>query len=780
MARPPVKRLAALLVILLVSTGLLVLTRHRRSLRTQAPLLSVQTVEQQLLARFSALESRERQIDETTWAGERRAEERGALFDSLWDEVNKATNKLESIGAFGVNEIVLGKFAPAQRLEHQIELYEPQGKQSPLSGRQWQEFLREQSRAGWEVAHLEFRQRSFDIETNGGLKQSRFYFRADVANEAQNRRATLEGDLLVDWLPQANPGEPIIERIDAGRLKIRARTGPPWFSAIQVETIQPLEKWLFIDPLILYDLDGDGLSEILLPGKNLVYRRTGESYQAQPLCAHPPGRILTAVVADFTGDGFADLICAKAEGLVLFKGSSAGKFEEPGQVVWEANPPLKYGQVLTCGDIDHDGDLDLFLGQYKSPYNHGQMPTPYYDANDGEPAYLLLNDGQGKFTDATQSSGLAKKRWRRSYSGSFIDLDGDGNLDLVVVSDFAGLDLYKNNAHGHFTDVTHDWVKDSMGFGMGHTLADFNSDGRLDLLMIGMGSPTVERLEHQRLWRSDSTEDRSMRSRLTFGNRLLLQRADGGFEQTRLNDDIAQTGWSWGGSACDLDNDSFPDLYIANGHESRPSVRDYEPEFWLHDIYVGDSKDDPVANTYFQAKFSQTRGRGQSYGGYDKNRLYLNRGGESFFEAGYLMGVALEQDCRNVVADDLDGDGRVDLLVTTFEVWPEIKQTLRVFKNTTTDSGNWIGFRLREEGGGRSPVGARITVRRCGQTAVAVIVTGDSYRSQSANTVHFGLGTCTQVEQAEILWVDGARLVLTNLAANRYYSVSAREKAPSH
>jgi hypothetical protein len=271
-----------------------------------------------------------------------------------------------------------------------------------------------------------------------------------------------------------------------------------------------------------------------------------------------------------------------------------------------------------------------------------------------------------------------------------------------------------------------------------------------------------------------------MRSRLTFGNRLLLQRADGGFEQTRLNDDIAQTGWSWGGSAFDLDNDSFPDLYIANGHESRPSVRDYEPEFWLHDIYVGDSKDDPVANTYFQAKFSQTRGRGQSYGGYDKNRLYLNRGGESFFEAGYLMGVALEQDCRNVVADDLDGDGRVDLLVTTFEVWPEIKQTLCVFKNTATDSGNWIGFRLREEGGGRSPVGARITVRRCGQTAVAVIVTGDSYRSQSANTVHFGLGTCTQVEQAEILCVDGARLVLTNLAANRYYSVSAWEKAPSH
>jgi hypothetical protein len=479
------------------------------------------------------------------------------------------------------------------------------------------------------------------------------------------------------------------------------------------------------------------------------------------------------VIADFDGDGFADFLCAKSEGLFLFKGSPQGTFDEPGRLIWPAKPPLKYGQFLTCGDVDQDGDLDIFLGQYKGPYHHGQMPTPYYDANDGYPSYLLLNDGHGNFGDATPGSGLATKRSRRSYSGSFVDLAGDGHLDLVVVSDFAGLELYRNDGRGHFTEITRKWIPDGMGFGMAHCLADFNSDGRPDLLMIGMGSPTVERLEHLALWRSDVTEDRSIRARMIFGNRLFLAHTEGGFEQTALNASIAHTGWSWGCAAADFDNDGFPDLYIANGHDTRSTVREYEPEYWLHDIYVGDSTNDSVANTYFQSKFGRTRGYGQSYGGYEKNRFYFNKAGTSFFEAGYLMGVALEQDSRNAVADDLDGDGRMDLLVTTFEVWPETKQTLRVYRNALNDTGNWIGFRFREEGPGKSPVGARVTLHFGEHSAIRQIVTGDSYRSQSANTVHFGLGTVTHVDQAEVVWTSGTKIVLKEPQVNQYHFVSS-------
>jgi hypothetical protein len=397
----------------------------------------------------------------------------------------------------------------------------------------------------------------------------------------------------------------------------------------------------------------------------------------------------------------------------------------------------------------------------------------YYDANDGWPSYLLLNDGHGNFTDATEPAGLSPKRWRRTYSAMLADLDNDGHLDLSVVSDFAGLDLYRNDGHGHFTDVTHEWVPEPHGFGMAQALADFNADGRLDLLMIGMPSPTADRLEHLGLRRPYSLEDRLRRPAMSFGNRLLLAQPEGGFQQTKMSDAIARSGWSWGCSAFDLDNDGYTDAYIANGLESKQSVRDYESDFWLHDIFIGDNIDDTTASRYLMEKFSRTRGRGYSYGGYEKNRLYLNQRGESFVEVGHLAGVALQQDCRDVVADDLDGDGRMDLLVTTFEVWPQVKQTLWAYKNTLPDCGHWIGFRLREQGPGKSPVGVRLTIHYDGRSAVRQIVTGDSHRSQHANTVHFGLGQAQRVESAEIQWSSGVTLNLRDPQIDRYHEVRA-------
>ena len=257
---------------------------------------------------------------------------------------------------------------------------------------------------------------------------------------------------------------------------------------------------------------------------------------------------------------------------------------------------------------------------------------------------------------------------------------------------------------------------------------------------------------------------------MTFGNRLYLARPQAGFEQTSLSQSIARSGWSWGCAAFDFDNDGFPDVYIANGLESKETVRDYESDFWLHDLFIDDKVDDAAATAYLMDKFSRTRGQGWSYGGYEKNRLYLNQQGESFIEIGHLAGLALEQDCRDVVADDLEGDGRVDLLVMTLEVWPERKQTLRVYRNRLEDSGHWIGFRFREQPG-KSPVGARITVHYDGRSATRQIVTGDSHRSQQPPTVHFGLGSSRHVELVEIVWTDGQTFRARGPAVDQYHSI---------
>jgi hypothetical protein len=204
-------------------------------------------------------------------------------------------------------------------------------------------------------------------------------------------------------------------------------------------------------------------------------------------------------------------------------------------------------------------------------------------------------------------------------------------------------------------------------------------------------------------------------------------------------------------------------------------VRDYEPEFWLHDVHAATSTNDPAANVYFQSRFSNRVGHDQSYGGYEKNRLYLNQRGAAFIEAGHLLGTGLEADSRGVVADDLDGDGRLDLLLTTFEAWPETKQTLRVYRNNLAETGNWIAFRFREEGGGTSPVGVTISLRHAGGIMARQIVTGDSYRSQQANTLHFGLGSITQVDSVVIQWVNGRKVTLRDPAVNRCHLINATD-----
>jgi len=728
-----------------------------------------------LVEQLTALEAREKQVAETVWAKELLAEQCGRVFEALWNSLNAATDRLEVAAAFPFGHLVAPSFKPAQAPGHEIVSREPAGEGVVWTPTDWQRCLTQLRTNGWRLEQTEFRHNRFDTDNAGRPMRSQFYFSAHLLNPSRVERAVLAGDLAVDWGEEEAPeGLPAVRRIDASRLSLQTRRGEPPFRRLLMERISPPEKSFFIDPLIVCDLDGDGLSELILAAKNLVFRHGGDwQFKSAPLCRHAPGLIFTAVMADFDGDGCTDFLCAGFEGLTLFKGSPQGAFEEPGRPVWRAEPHLRYGQVLTCGDVDGDGDLDVWLGQYKNPYDRGQMPTPYYDANDGNPSYLLLNDGGGGFSDATETAGLGAKRWRRSYSGSLLDLDDDGDLDLFVVSDFAGTDLYRNDGKGHFTDVTKAWVPDPKGFGMAHAFGDFNADGRTDVFVSGMHCPTALRINYLGLSRDEHPGYSAAIPGMAAGNRLFLGQADAVFSRTGLNECVAHSGWTWGCSAFDFDNDGFPDIYVANGHETRESVRDYVPEFWLHDIYVGNSSDSLLASAYFGGKFARTRGRGQSYGGYEKNRLFWNRHGTAFQEVGYLLGLALEQDSRNVVAEDFDGDGRVDLALTTFEVWPERVQTLQIFRNELGNVGHWVGLKPSGPNGRRLPPGTRVTIRYPGGRSVKHYTTGDSHRAQQSGLLHFGLGQADRAEAMEVRLPNQVRTAVQTPRAGEYQRLTS-------
>ena len=452
---------------------------------------------------------------------------------------------------------------------------------------------------------------------------------------------------------------------------------------------------------------------------------------------------MPAVIADFDADGHSDLLATRARGdLMLYTGDARGHFGgESRATVFEE--PLLGPSVLTAGDIDADGDLDVWLGQYKPAYADGQMPSPFYDANDGYPAYLLLNDGAGRFTPATEEAGLATKRFRRTYTGSFVDLDADGDLDLLVVSDYAGVDLYHNDGAGHFSDANNTLRGERHLFGMSAAFADYDLDGRLDFFVAGMGSTTARRLEALGLARADRPDVTEMRMRMAFGNRLYLARDDG-WHESSFASQVARTGWTWGTTAFDFDNDGDPDLFAANGHQSGESTEDYCSNFWSHDLYDGVSESDPELAKLFSEASLGLRSGEQSWDGYQKNHLLMNRAGTGFVDVAFLLGVADQFDSRSAVSADLDRDGRVDLLVT--EHLGAEGEKLRIYRNLLDTGNAWIGVDLRGSGNGKSAIGASVSIRTTGRTHVGRVLTGESLMAQHASTLHFGLGAAERVE----------------------------------
>jgi enediyne biosynthesis protein E4 len=690
----------ARLFLLIALLGVLLAAMWFRQKRNrESPAAGLLTNSLELLKQF------EQQEAAKYWGPELRAQEYGRIIEKLWDGINRATNKLDFVGSTAIGPVLLAGYSESVVLQHGISFTRPNGTRRELDQRAWRDYLHAASANGWELLQCEFRHTQF---TNLPVA-SRYYFSAHLLNQRQEDRVILEGNLVIQWQGTE------IASVDASAVQIRSRRGPPGFRKVLDEEVKPKEGSYFIDPLILWDLDDDRSMEIILAAANRVYRRDPAGHWVHSVfCEHDPGLIFTGVLGDFTGNGTTDFLCAKFEGLFLYEGTKEGRFALAPRQVWTAQPHLKYAQALATGDVDDDGDLDLFLGQYKVPYEKGQMPTPYFDANDGYPSFLLLNDGQGQLSDATQSAGLGAKRGRRTYNASLVDLDKDGDLDLMVVSDFAGLDAWQNDGKGRFKNVTESWFPEHQALGMANCFADFDRDGRLDVLMIGMNSPTADRLTSLGLNRPYDLPDKGRRDALTYGNRLLFGHADGTFRKRPMSETVAQTGWSWGCAADDFDQDGYPDLYIANGHETRESVKDYEPEFWLHDIYVGNSMENSLVQLYFREKMARTRGAGWSYGGYEKNRFFLNLGGTNFVECGFLMGVALESDSRNVVAEDLDRDGKLDLAVTTFEIYPKVRQRLQLFRNEMdlSKTGNrddrsqiHSSGSYRSQRQGRSPIG---------------------------------------------------------------------------
>ncbi len=701
----------------------------------------------------------------------RQAEE--AFIVPAWDRLNAAEKPFDVLAAIPFESFQLGVPQPARKDASGIAFQDYREGGEVAQPAQIRTMLQDFAREGYVIQHTDWHQDAFD-EPQPGAYRSLISFRIHAELPAKHERVRLLGQFSVEW----TPGETWrAGRLALRKLEVARRDGPPAFelkfTAAGADT--PSRGRGGTGALAVADLNGDGLPEILLGEANLLYRNRGDwNFSTEPLLPLLPAEKPLGVIlaGDFDGDSITDLLVVAGAELRFFHGGAGGHFPGEGEPV-PLPVELFAATCLTAGDADGDGDLDVFLGQWRQPMGD-KMPVPFWDANDGHGNVLLVNDGHGHFTDGTTAAGLAAKAKRRTYSASFVDLDGDHALDLMVVSDFAGTDLYRNDGHGQFTDITAR-LDEPHTFGMSHTFADFNGDGRLDFFVAGMGSTTARRLQRMGANPQDFPEHNRMRTIMGYGNRMYLA-AEGGYREPTFKDEIARTGWSWGSASFDFENDGHPDLYVANGHISGATTLDYCTHFWCKDIYLGGQTSGPA---FAQAVTKNLPGiRNMSWDGFQANRLLLNRHGQGFDELGYLLDVAFTADCRQVVAADMDRDGRTDLLITRIGGTnglihhPGLRNSppaLFGLRNTWEPArpNHWIGVDLE----GTNIFGARLNVETYDRNFIACHVSGDSPSTQHPATLHLGLGPREKVRRLTVTWPGGRTTVLENPAVDRYHSV---------
>ncbi|MEM9079942.1 MAG: CRTAC1 family protein [Verrucomicrobiota bacterium] len=727
--------------------------------------LSVSAENTTLPAASLAILQERQQLDQTVWAPEVEAQEYEQVFVKFWDQLREkdSTAKFSILAEFPfANTLSFGTPGPTEALENGVTLrkFSPNPTQN-FTPTEWQPFVRTLEQSGIAITQTEWHHSRFIPATKSQGPQSTISFEIHAEEPATKSTFALKGKLKVQWSSDSKT-KPTIDSLIVPELKLQERGDHGLFLEVINDRPGPGAVGSSF-PILVYDLNHDGRSEIILPRWNRVYwNLRNRKFEQKPFVTHPLEIYETGILSDFDNDGFADYITVAKDGKPYFyRGSTDGTFTDEPQVC--ANVHFDFPTTITAGDTDGDGDLDLWFGQYKSPYLDGQMPTPFYDANDGYPSYYLVNQGNAQFTDATEESGFTKYRHRRTYSASFIDLDEDGDLDLVNISDFSGLDLYKNKGDGTFQLATDSTIDQRHSFGMGHTFGDYNQDGLLDLYVIGMSSTTARRLERLNLGREDKPDIHRMRMAMGYGNRLYFGNKEGRFrEDPKIGPAVARTGWSWGTTSFDLDLDGDLDIYVANGHRSGESCQDYCSTFWRHDIYTGDSSHRPEVLKVFESTLIELNTQDISWNGYEKNVLLTNQSNkeERFINSAALFGAARSFDARCVISDDLDGDGRPDLIVgESIYHGPRIASALHVLANLIDTGENKRSFKvqLRESPGpGFSPNGAKVVITdNLGNKQSRWIVSGDSYLSQHNPAAQFGLGQATSVQSVAVTWPGG-------------------------
>jgi tetratricopeptide (TPR) repeat protein/peroxiredoxin len=538
------------------------------------------------------------------------------------------------------------------------------------------------------------------------------------------------------------------------------------------------------------DIDNDGFDDLYvcqpagLP--NRLYRNRGDGTFEDITESSGLGILentACALFADFSNRGRQDVIVVRASGPLLFLNEGGGKFRPKNEAFQFANPPQGTFTGAAAADYDRDGWLDVYFCLYAFYQGTGQYkyPSPYHDAENGPPNFLMRNQGDGIFRDVTATAGMNQNNTRYSFCCGWSDFNRDGRPDLYVVNDFGRKNLYRNNGDGTFTDVAPEAAAEDIGAGMSVSWLDYDNDGGQDLYVANMWTAAGERISTQEIFKKDAPPDiRSVYQKHAMGNSLLHKRGTA-FDDATKASGSGMGRWSWSSDAFDFDHDGFADLYIANGMISGPSLKDISREdvpredrpsedlnsfFWRQVVALSPDEARP-SYPYEQGwnAINELIRSDGTWSGYERNMFYANNRDGTFSDVSAVVGLDFVEDGRAFALADLDHDGRLEVFLKNRNA-PQ----LRILKNVMQDLPPSIAFRLRGTKSNRDAIGAAVTIETSAGRQTRMLQAGSGFLSQHSKDVFFGLGASLGdgkgPVRASIRWPSGLRQELQSLPIN--------------
>jgi len=525
------------------------------------------------------------------------------------------------------------------------------------------------------------------------------------------------------------------------------------------------------------DFDGDGRDDVYvcqpsgLP--NRLYRNRGDG-MFEDVTERAGVGVLDptscTLFADFQNRGVQDLLVVCNSGPLLFLNQGNGTFEHKADAFSFAKPPEGTFTHAAIADYDHDGRLDIYFCVYTYYLGLDQYhyPSPYFDARNGPPNFLLHNEGNGSFVDRTVSSGLDAENDRYSFACAWGDISGNGGPDLYVANDFGRSNLYRNNGDGTFTATSSEAHVNVPGAGMSACWCDFDNKGKQDIYVSNMWSAAGHRVSESELFHpQDSGETRSFYRRHARGNSLYRNQGAGKFTEVGESGGTAMGRWAWSADAWDFDHDGYSDLYVANGYISGTAEPEVSSFFWRQ--VVGNSPANATPNSNYERGWNAINELIRSdhtWAGYERNTVYLNNRDGSFSDISGVSGLDLIQDSRAFALADLDGDGRQEVVIKNRNA-PQI----RLLRNTVNELGSAVSIRLRGTKSNRDAIGAAVTIRNGNLRQTKYLQAGTGFLSQHSKELFFGLGKADGKVSVGVRWPDGMTQEFANVPANHRVTI---------